>query len=200
MALGSRCSGCPFAARRCNGPSSGALEGGVEGWLSLFSPSQLAWKGRLSEHRRGPHPPWHCRMDRELGWRALVRARDSRAEPGAFAKVSALGVDEQRTHVVIDIDAPLEARPALGDAYRVDAHVVVETADDVMMVPATALFRERDGRAVFKVIDGIARKKIVMVTVRSQFNAVVNQGLDVGDRVILFPTAAIADGVRVRRR
>jgi HlyD family secretion protein len=105
-----------------------------------------------------------------------------------------------RTNVVIDIDAPREARPALGDAYRVDAHVVVEIADDVMMVPTTALFRERDGWAAFKVIDGIARKKIVMVTARSQFNAVVNQGLDVGDTVILFPTAAIADGVRVRRR
>jgi HlyD family secretion protein len=127
-------------------------------------------------------------------------AHVTRVEPGAFTKVSALGIDEQRTNVVMDIDAPLEARPALGDAYRVDARVVVATADDVMIVPTAALFREKDGWAMFKVVDGIARKQIVTVSLRSQSNAVVKQGLDVGDTVILFPTDAIADGVRIRPR
>ena len=46
-------------------------------------------------------------------------------EPGAFTKVSALGVDEQRTNVVVDITSPPGARTSLGDAYRVDVRIIV---------------------------------------------------------------------------
>ena len=73
-------------------------------------------------------------------------------EPGGFTKVSALGVDEQRTNVVIDFVAPPAARPTLADGYRVDARVVVATLDDAVIVPAGALFRDRDGWAVFVVV------------------------------------------------
>ena len=56
-------------------------------------------------------------------------------EPGGFTKVSALGVDEQRTNVVIDFLAPPADRATLADGYRVDARVVVETLDDAVIVP-----------------------------------------------------------------
>jgi HlyD family secretion protein len=62
-------------------------------------------------------------------------------EPGGFTKVSALGVDEQRTNVVIDFVVPPAARPTLADGYRVDARVVVATLDDAVIVPAGALSR-----------------------------------------------------------
>jgi HlyD family secretion protein len=145
------------------------------------------------------HPGTAARIENWGGEQPLA-ARVRRVEPGAFTKVSALGVDEQRTNVLIDIDAPLEARTSLGDAYRVDARVAVATAEDAIMVPTAALFRERDGWAAFKVVDGRARKQIVILSLRSQSDAVVKQGLDVGDTVILFPTDAISDGVRVRPR
>ena len=133
-------------------------------------------------------------------WEQPLPARVSRVEPGAFTKVSALGVDEQRTNVVVDIDAPLEARSTLGDAYRVDVRVVVATADDAVIVPTAVLFRDKDRWAVFKVVDSVARMQIVILSLRSQTDAVVRQGLDPGDTVILFPTDAISDGVRVRSR
>jgi HlyD family secretion protein len=62
-------------------------------------------------------------------------------EPGAFTKVSALGVDEQRTDVVIDITSPAIERASLGDAYRVDVRIVIAALDDAIVVPAGALFR-----------------------------------------------------------
>ena len=40
-------------------------------------------------------------------------------EPSAFTRVSALGVEEQRVNVVLDLDAPYETR-ALGDGYRAE--------------------------------------------------------------------------------
>lgn len=82
-------------------------------------------------------------------------------EPGGFTKVSALGVDEQRTNVVIDFVAPPAARPTLADGYRVDARVVVATLNDAVVVPAGALFRAKDGWAVFAVVDGVARRRRV---------------------------------------
>ncbi len=121
-------------------------------------------------------------------------------EPGAFTKVSALGVDEQRTNVVIDIVTPPAERLTLADAYRVDARIVVAAMGDAVIVPTGALFRDRDGWAVFVVIDGVARKRSVMLARRSQTSAAVQEGLQVGDLAILFPGDTLADGVRVRAR
>jgi HlyD family secretion protein len=122
-------------------------------------------------------------------------------EPGGFTKVSALGVDEQRTNVVIDFVAPPAARPTPADGYRIDARVVVATLDDTVIVPAGALFRDnKDGWAVFAVVDGGVRRRTVVLSQRAETRAAVQQGLDPGDTVILFLTDAIAEGVRVRPR
>ena len=121
-------------------------------------------------------------------------------EPGAFTKVSALGVDEQRTNVVIDFVAPPGERATLGDAYRVDARIVVAALDDALIVPTGALFRDRDGWAVFVVVDGTARRRPVRLERRAQTSAAVHEGLQVGDLAILFPGDTLADGVRVRVR
>jgi HlyD family secretion protein len=121
-------------------------------------------------------------------------------EPGGFTKVSALGVDEQRTNVVIDFVVPPAARPTLADGYRVDARVVVATLDDAVIVPAGALFRDTDGWAVFVVVQGVAHRRSVVLSQRAETSASVQQGLKPGDTVILFPTDAIAEGVRVQPR
>jgi HlyD family secretion protein len=121
-------------------------------------------------------------------------------EPGGFTKVSALGVDERRTNLVIDFQAPPADRATLADGYRVDARVVVATLDDAVIVPAGALFRDKEDWAAFAVVDGVARRRTVVLSQRAEASAAVQQGLDPGDRVILFPTDAIADGVRVRPR
>jgi HlyD family secretion protein len=121
-------------------------------------------------------------------------------EPGGFTKVSALGVDEQRTNVVIDNVAPLASRPTLADGYRVDARVVVATFDEAVIVPKGALFRDKDGWAMFVVVGGLARRRPVVISQRAEATAAVQQGPAPGDMVILFPTDAVAEGVRVRPR
>ena len=121
-------------------------------------------------------------------------------EPGGFTKVSALGVDEQRTNVVIDIVEPPAVHPTLADGYRVDARVVVAALDDAVIVPTGALFRDKDGWAVFAVVDGLARKRAVVLSQRAETTAAVQRGLTAGDTVIMFPTDAVTEGVRVRPR
>jgi HlyD family secretion protein len=129
--------------------------------------------------------------DRPL--RAVVRV----VEPYAFTKVSALGVEEQRVNVVADfVDPP----GPLGDAYRVDARIVVWSADKVLKAPASALFRSGNGWAAFVVDGGRARRREVQVGERSAREAQILGGLKAGDLVIRYPSNEISDGIRVQVR
>jgi HlyD family secretion protein len=121
-------------------------------------------------------------------------------EPSGYTKVSALGVEEQRTNVVIDLSSPPTAWQALGDGFRVDARIVVFHAADALKVPASALFRDGEGWAAFTVDHDHARKRPVVSPRRSAREALIQRGLAEGDTVILYPTDAIADGVAVTVR
>src|SRR5262249_3563553 len=77
-----------------------------------------------------------------------LRGRVRLIEPAAFLKVSALGVEEQRVWVVADFVAPPQRRKTLGDASRVEARVVIWEGDNVLKVPAGALFRHAGEWAV----------------------------------------------------
>ncbi len=121
-------------------------------------------------------------------------------EPGAFTKVSALGVDEQRTNVVVKISSAAADWASLGDAYRVDVRIVVAALDDAIVLPAGALFRDRGGWSVFAVSNGRAETRAVTVALRNTSEVAVTRGISAGEQVILFPGEAISDGVRVHPR
>jgi HlyD family secretion protein len=121
-------------------------------------------------------------------------------EPAAFTKLSALGVEEQRVNVVIDFAAPPSAWGNLGDAHRVDARITVDTRDDALLVPVGALFRDGQGWAVYVVREDRARLVPVQLGPRGGREAVVERGLEAGDRVILYPADTVRDGVRVTAR
>jgi HlyD family secretion protein len=114
-------------------------------------------------------------------------------EPGAFTKVSALGVEEQRVWVVIDLVSPHDRWATLGDGFRVDAVIVTEEIDDALLVPQSALFRRDGGWAVFVVRDGVARERAVEIAHRSARVAAVAAGLSPGDQVVVFPPSGLAD-------
>lgn len=121
-------------------------------------------------------------------------------EPVAFTKVSALGVEEQRVYVISDFTSPREAWRSLGDGYRVEAEFVLWHADDVLQVPASSLFRHRDGWAVFRVADGRARLQPVEIGRRNGLSAEIVGGLEHGQVIVNHPGDAVEDGVRVRER
>jgi HlyD family secretion protein len=124
-------------------------------------------------------------------------ARVRLVEPQAFLKVSALGVEEQRVNVIADFVDPPEARTRLGDAYRVEARVVVWEGDDVVKVNAGALFRHIGGWAVYRVVGGRAVLTPVEVGQSSGLETQVTKGLQVGDEVVAYPSDQVYDGVRV---
>jgi HlyD family secretion protein len=121
-------------------------------------------------------------------------------EPTGFTKISALGVEEQRVWVIADITSPREQWQQLGDGYRVEAHFILWEGQDVLQIPASALFRHADGWAVFAIRDGKARRVAVRIGHSNGLVTEVLAGLEAGEVVIVHPDDRIEDGVRVDRQ
>jgi HlyD family secretion protein len=127
-----------------------------------------------------------------------VEGRVRRVEPAAFTKVSALGIEEQRVNVIIDLVAPPEAWRGMGDGFRVTVRVVTGSADNAVLVPVGALFPHADGgMAVYRVDGGRARLQAVEVAGRNASVAWVRAGLEPGQAVVVYPPPAVVDGKRV---
>ena len=129
-----------------------------------------------------------------------LEGRVRRVEPSAFTKTSALGVEEQRTNVIIDIVSSPTEWGSLGDGYRVDARIVVYRSEDAVKVPTGALFRDGEQWAAYVDTHGTARKRLMTLSRRTGLEAAVAAGLQPGERVILFPSDAIKDGIHVTRK
>jgi HlyD family secretion protein len=134
------------------------------------------------------------------GGEAPLQAAVRRIEPSGFTKVSALGVEEQRVRVIVDITSPSEQWPRLGDGYRVEARFVIWEGADVLQAPTSALFRQNSGWAVFVQEGEVARLRPVEIGQRTGLRAQVLAGLKVGERVIAHPDDKVADGVKVKSR
>jgi HlyD family secretion protein len=133
------------------------------------------------------------------GWggQGALRAMVRTVEPAAFTKVSALGIEEQRVVVVADFVDP---SGPLGDAYRVEARVVVWSAERVLQAPASAVFRQGAGWAVFTLAGGRARLRSVEAGHRTDAAVEILQGLAEGDPVVLHPPNELRDGAKVKVR
>jgi HlyD family secretion protein len=123
-----------------------------------------------------------------------------RIEPVGFTKISALGVEEQRVLVIADFTSPAETWERLGDNYRVEAVFVLWEGDNVLQVPASALFRLEQDWAVFVAANGHAGLRPVQVGHRSGLNAEITSGLQEGERVITHPGNEIEDGAAIEFR
>lgn len=130
------------------------------------------------------------------GGRAL-KARVRRVEPAGFTKLSALGVEEQRVNVLLDLDDPENASP-LGDGFAVEVSILTWSSDAVLKVPTSALFRQNEGWSVFVVQDGRAKMRAVQIGHRGPLEAEVVSGLAEGDVVVAHPGPSLKDGIRVK--
>ncbi|MEQ8387680.1 MAG: HlyD family efflux transporter periplasmic adaptor subunit [Alphaproteobacteria bacterium] len=117
-----------------------------------------------------------------------------RVEPRGFTKISALGIEEQRVNVVIDLDRSDDAWKALGHGYRVNVRIAVWHGEDVLRVPVGALFRDGQHWAVFVDSDGRAELRRIGIDHRNDLYAEVTSGLSDGEQVVLHPSDRIEDG------
>jgi len=124
----------------------------------------------------------------------------SRVEPYGFTKVSALGIEEQRVNVIVDLADPPEQWQRLAHGFRVEVRVVLWEGEEVLRLPLTTLFRENGRWFVFVDEDGIARRREVELGHSNGLEGEIVGGLTAGERVVLHPSDRIADGARIRAR
>ena len=153
----------------------------------------------LSQESVAIRPGMPARLELGRGVAPLA-ARVRLIEPAAFTKISALGVEEQRVNVILDFAEPLDKVQTLGDGFRVEAAIVTHRVEDAVKVPVGALFRDGENWAVFAEDGGRAVKRAVKATQRNSAEAMVEDGLRAGDRVVVYPSDALRDGSRIEAR
>lgn len=121
-------------------------------------------------------------------------------EPYAFTKISALGIEEQRVNVVIDLVDLAPAANRLGHGYRVDIAIVVWRDDDVLSVPMTALFKQGSEWSAYVLKEGRASLQTLELGRMNGRRAQILSGLTEGDTVIEHPSNRIEQGVSVKDR
>ncbi|MBL4659738.1 MAG: HlyD family efflux transporter periplasmic adaptor subunit [Alcanivoracaceae bacterium] len=145
----------------------------------------------------------------KVGDRALIKrwggqqdinARVKLIEPSGYTKISALGVEEQRVNIILSFTDPREKWQALGDAFRVEAAIIIDQANDVIKIPLSALFRQNERWSVFSIIDGTVELQTVEVGRKNDRYAEIISGLNIHDQIISHPGNAIDVGVNVESR
>lgn len=123
-----------------------------------------------------------------------------RVEPFAYTKVSALGIEEQRVNVLIELTEPRERWRRLGHGYRVQPSIIVWESKNTLQVPQSALFRDGERWAVFAVEDDVARLRHVIIGQHNETHVEIKSGLSPGERIVVHPNDRIEDGTRVEAR
>lgn len=127
-----------------------------------------------------------------------LAAQVERVEPVARTKVSALGIEEQRTNVILRFEAEGPGRN-LGHDFRVDVRIELQAHRGVSRLPVGAPFRRGAGWKVFRIDGGRAVETPVQLGESDGRYYVLLGGLEPGDEVVAFPSSEVTDGVRVRR-
>jgi HlyD family secretion protein len=129
---------------------------------------------------------------------ALPMAAHVRAiEPSAFTRISALGVEEQRVNVLLELDAPQSQWATLGDGYRVETRIEIWSGAAVLSAPASAVFRQGDQWASYRLQSGRTQLVPVEIGQRNPERVEIVRGLAAGDTVVVHPSERLADGARV---
>jgi HlyD family secretion protein len=134
------------------------------------------------------------------GGDAPLEGRIRLVEPFGYTKISALGIEEQRVNVVIDLTSDESDWQKLAHGYQVDVRIVLWESDDTLILPLLALFRDGSDWSVFVESDGRAELRKVQIGRRNSLDAEVLDGLEAGERVVLYPGDRVRAGVRITAR
>ena len=121
-----------------------------------------------------------------------------RTAPFATQRISALGLEEQRVKVSVELDGSADTR--LFPGLSMDVEFTIDRRDDVLAVPRTALFPYNQGNAVWVVRDGRATVQPVETGFTNSRDVVVTEGLNEKDLVILQPQLdGLSEGRRISK-
>ena len=129
-----------------------------------------------------------------------LKGQVRRVEPSAFTRLSALGVEEQRVNVIVDLVGEPKQWSALGDGYRVETHMTIWEREDALTIPASAVFRYEGKWVVYRPVDGKAQRVPVQIGHRTDRRVEVITGLTKGTAVVVHPSDKVQPGTRIAAR
>ena len=88
---------------------------------------------------------------------------------------------------------------SLGVGYRAEAEIILQEAPETLTVPVSAIFQESGEWFTFAVVDDTVEKRAIEIGTRAADKVEVLSGLVEGDEVVLFPSASIVSGARIKR-
>ena len=94
---------------------------------------------------------------------SALTGRVKRIAPYGYAKVSVLGIEEQRINLVIDFSDDQNIPRELGHGFRVEASIMEWQGDNIIMAPISAMFRNKGEWSVYMDDDGRALLKNIKV-------------------------------------
>lgn len=134
------------------------------------------------------------------GTKKVYKGKISEIYDFATEDKSPLGLKEYRVKLVATLNDVGEDN-ILKNGYGVDAIFTLYKNDNVIAVPLGAVFTENESDYVFKIDEGRAKKIPVTVSYKSSTEAVISEGLQKGDKVIInSDEEKINDGVKVRAK
>jgi HlyD family secretion protein len=126
-----------------------------------------------------------------------LQGQVTRIEPVAFTKVSALGIEEQRVNLIVELQPTPAQQAVIGEGFRVDGQILVSAQDAALVLPAAALVRDGAQWTVFVVDGGRARRRVVQVRERNAEVAWLQSGVEAGAWVVLYPGSDLLEGQRL---
>ena len=166
--------------------------------VDVGDPTQLEVRTEiLTEDAAQVHPGAMAELTHWGASAQPLTARVRLVEPAAFTKVSALGVEEQRVNVVLDLLSPAAELPAVGDGFKVDVRIVVHVQEQAVMAPVSAIFPVGAGWALFVADKGRARQQPVKILARNGNEAWLQTELKPGTEVVVYPPSRLKEGDRL---
>jgi HlyD family secretion protein len=115
--------------------------------------------------------------------------------PGAFTKISDLGIEQKAVKVEIAMNHP----PALlRPEYDMNVRMITAQSENCLLIPDTAVFDYLQGDYVFVAEGGRARLRPVVTGIESGGQIEIKEGLAPDEAVILSPDPALKEGSRVK--
>jgi HlyD family secretion protein len=174
--------------------SEGPVAAG-EALLELGDPSRLEVVAEfLSQEAADVQPGARAQIEAWGGEPLAATVR--RVEPLGELKISALGVEERRVRILLDLDS---APATLGHGYQVDVRIAVQRREAALAIPLEALVREATGWAVWRLREGTVERVAVSVGVTDGRVREVLDGLQEDDAVVLYPPPGLISGQTVRQ-
>jgi len=116
--------------------------------------------------------------------------------PSAVAVTSSLGVNQKKVAVTIE---PSSQSELLKPGYEVDARVITERKNGVVMVPLSSVFEYKGEDSVFAVVDGKTALRAVQKGIQDEDFVEITAGLKEGELVISEPDINVKEGMRIKQ-